>query len=80
MVKQWHSVLVPTSRAPTRRAHKQSMLEFSAEELLAACSCSASMTLVGDKAELSACALGFSRRVLLTAKEGKSLTRCEPSS
>lgn len=65
--------MVPTSCAPARRAHKQSALEVSAEELLAVCSCIASTALVGDEAELSACAVGLTRSVLLTARGGKEL-------
>lgn len=37
------------------------------------CSCIASTVLVGDKAELPACAIGFTRPVLLTARGGKEL-------
>ena len=54
-------------------AHKQSVPEISAEEPLSVCICIASTALVGDEAELSACALGFSRPVLLTARGGKEL-------
>lgn len=82
MVKQWHSAMVPTSRAPARKAPKQSALEVSAEEQLAVRSVAVLPPRhwwVMRPTCLSACAIGFTRPVLLTAGEGKSLTHCEPS-
>lgn len=73
MVKRRRSVMVLASRAPARRVHEQSAWGVSAEEPWAVCSCVASTALVGDEAELSACAIGFTGPVLLTARGGKEL-------
>ena len=66
MVKWWHSVNGPHILCSSEEGPQ-------AEELLAVCSCIASTALVGDEAELSACAVGFTRSVLLAARGAKEL-------
>lgn len=63
------------SRIPlsSKKGPQAECVGVSAEEPLAVCSCVASTALVGDEAELFACAFGFTGPVLLTARGGKEL-------